>query len=581
MQSLLDIKVQKLFLVTILLKVLSSFIGWWFQMPWIFGFFIPLLFMAAYVVLGLKRRDHDVSDEKFADSCYYLGFIFTISSIIFSLFDLPNIGTKMQEIAVRFGAAMVSTVVGLVVRVYLVSFKKDVADAIKDAEEAVIDASQQFREHLVIANERLRDFHSAVDIAAKETVERVRAQLEAMAKDHSEKLTEFFDEVREGNQAAFKENVAEVRSATMRLTKSVDTYSEAMRANINSIELKVNSFADSVAGRLQNMTFPDDYFVKRLAAPLQQVRDDASALSGGVRQATETVGEASKVLGIALRQLQEKASSTDEAMEGVLRLATQQRAVLDAAQGQLGTLERIEGSLLRFDTLLDQVTVQLQSAATVSTDVMSHVQRVVDETSAARVSLQQSLGAVADKIESNTQVTARVAERFSQGANASDEIAVGWQANARANTELAQQLREISAAERGATGVLQGLGAGAAKVLERVEAAVTELHAVATQLRSVDSVARPRVTPDIVLPRTPVAPPHAGSTVVVPTIADLQPQRPSPTIAAAAATGIGITAAQRTLDEVSITPAAPGAAAASSAPLADGGTPLVTPDQTS
>lgn len=581
MQSLLDIKVQKLFLVTIILKVLSSFIGWWFQMQWTFGFFIPLSFMAAYVILGLKRRDHDVSDEKFADSCYYLGFIFTISSIIFSLFDLPNIGTKMQEIAVRFGAAMVSTVVGLVVRVYLVSFKKDVADAIKDAEEAVIDASQQFREHLVIANERLRDFHSAVDVAAKETVERVRAQLEAMAKDHSEKLTEFFDEVREGNQAAFKENVSEVRSATMRLTKSVDTYSEAMRGNINSIELKVNSFADAVAGRLQSMTFPDDYFVKRLAAPLQQVRDDASALSGGVRQATEAVGEASKVLGMALRQLQEKASSTDEAMEGVLRLATQQRAVLDAAQGQLGTLERIEGSLMRFDTLLDQVTAQLQSSTTVSADVMSHVQRVVEETSAARVSLQQSLGAVADKIESNTQVTALVAERFSQGANASDEIAAGWQANARANTELAQQLREISSAERGATGVLQGIGAGAAKVLERVEAAVTELHAVATQLRSVDSVARPRVTPDIVLPRTPVAPPHAGSTVVVPTIADLQPQRPTSPIAAAAATGIGITAAQRTLDEVSITPAAPVTAAASSAPLADGGTPLVTPDQTS
>lgn len=64
----------------------------------------------AYVLLGLKRRDHDVTDEKFADTCYYLGFIFTITSIIFSLFDLPSIGTKLQEIAVRFGAAMVSDV---------------------------------------------------------------------------------------------------------------------------------------------------------------------------------------------------------------------------------------------------------------------------------------------------------------------------------------------------------------------------------------------------------------------------------------------------------------------------------------
>jgi len=94
MQSLLAIRVQKLFLVTIILKVLSSLVGWLFQLQWTFGFIIPLAFMAAYVVLGLKRQDQEVSDEKFADSCYYLGFIFTISSIILSLFDLPNIGTS-------------------------------------------------------------------------------------------------------------------------------------------------------------------------------------------------------------------------------------------------------------------------------------------------------------------------------------------------------------------------------------------------------------------------------------------------------------------------------------------------------
>lgn len=548
MQSLLDIRVQKLFLVTIILKVLSSFIGWWFQLQWTFGFLIPLSFMGAYVVLGLKRRDHDVSDEKFADSCYYLGFIFTISSIIFSLFDLPNIGTKMQEIAVRFGAAMVSTVIGLVVRVYLVSFKKDVADAIKDAEEAVIDASQRFREHLVIANERLRDFHSAVDIAAKETIERVNIHLEAVSKSHVEKLTEFLAEVTAGNQAAFKETVSDVRAATMRLTKSVDSYSEAMRANVGSIEAKVNAFADAVAERLGNMTFPDDYFVKRLAAPIQQVRDDATHLSSGVRDATETVAEAAKVLGVALRQLQQKASSTDEAMEGVLRLATQQHAVLDAAQGQLGTLERIEGSLVRFDTLLDEVTTQLKSSTTVSGDVMSHVMRVVEETSAARVSLQQSLGDVVAKIDGNTQATAQAVERLSRGSNAADEIAAGWKANAASNVELTQQLRDISTSERTATNVLQGLGAGAEKVLARVDQAVGELQAVAAQLRSVDTTLRTRPGPEIVVPRTPVAT-APGPAVVVPTIADLQPSpRTAVPAAAALPQSVGTPAAQRPLD---------------------------------
>ena len=110
MAGILDIRVQKLFVVILILKVLSSGLGWYFGFPWSLGFWIPLVLMVAYIILGLKRHDSDVTDEKFADTCYYLGFIFTITSIIFSLLELPSIGTKIQDIAVRFGAAMVSTV---------------------------------------------------------------------------------------------------------------------------------------------------------------------------------------------------------------------------------------------------------------------------------------------------------------------------------------------------------------------------------------------------------------------------------------------------------------------------------------
>ncbi|HBO4518639.1 TPA: hypothetical protein L4U64_005188, partial [Pseudomonas aeruginosa] len=122
------ISLKRLFVLTCVLKVGSSFLGWYLHEPWIFGLLLPLLFMAAYMLIGYRLRDSDISAEKFADSCYYLGFIFTIASIIFSLFDLPNIGTDLTIIAVRFGAAMVSTVLGLAVRVTLVSFRPSTED---------------------------------------------------------------------------------------------------------------------------------------------------------------------------------------------------------------------------------------------------------------------------------------------------------------------------------------------------------------------------------------------------------------------------------------------------------------------
>ncbi len=487
MQSLLDIRVQKLFLVTIILKVLSSFIGWRFQMQWSFGFIVPLGFMMAYIMLGLKRRDRDVSDEKFADTCYYLGFIFTITSIIFSLFDLPNIGTKLQEIAVRFGAAMVSTVAGLVVRVYLVSFRKDGADAIKDAEEAVVDASQRFREHLVIANERLRDFHSAVDTASKETVERVQAQVEQMSKSHADKLTDFFTDLTSRNQAAFTESLTEVRAATMRLSKAVDGYSEGMRSNLTSIDAKVEAFAAAVSSRLRNTTFPDDFFVQQLAAPMEQFRHEALALSDEVKHVSSMVGDASRILGTALRKLSDKAAATDGAMEGVLRLAGQQHAVLDAAKGQLEALERVAAGMARFDSLVERVTTQLQASTNVSAEVLAHVKRVVVEAQTTRDSLHASLGTVIDQMESHTRATALVADRLAHGAGTSDAVLVGLQTNANAAIRLTSQLDEATKAERASTGVLQTLSSDAGRILERMQTAVDQLQAVSAQLRVLEA----------------------------------------------------------------------------------------------
>src|SRR5262249_586812 len=197
-----DVRVQKLFAIVLTLKVLSSGLGWYFQLPWSLGFALPLALMLLYIVVGLKRRRDDVTDEKFADSCYYLGFIFTITSIIFALFDLPSIGTRIESIAVRFGAAMVSTVLGLGVRVYLVSFERDAGDALREAEDAGVEASRRFREQLAISFERLRDFESEVDLAAKASIERVNLQVESLGRDHSQRMAGHFAELSARNQGA-------------------------------------------------------------------------------------------------------------------------------------------------------------------------------------------------------------------------------------------------------------------------------------------------------------------------------------------------------------------------------------------
>jgi hypothetical protein len=417
--KIFEIRVQKLFLITLILKIGSSFLGWYFNLSWSLGFTVPLLIMGTYVVLGYHRLDTSVTDDKFADTCYYLGFIFTVTSIIFCLFDLPNIGTRIQDIAVRFGAAMVSTVFGLCVRVYLVSFKADIADAIAAAEDSVLDATRRLAEQMTMALEKLQGFESQVHGAAKSSVERINMEVENLSKNHAGKLSEFFIDLANRNQDAFTHALGEVKNISQRLSDSVDGYSRGMQANLASIEAKVGIFTDAVTNRLRSTTFPDDYFAKHLDGPLLQLRESASALAGGVMTVSAEVSESSRVLSGAFDKLWEKAGAVDGTLDAVQKLAAQQQVVLDSAQGQVQTLGQLTATLARFDEALNGTLIGIKASNTLTSDLALRVSSVVEDGAVARMSLEKSLMTIVGKLDSNATASNAIAEKLDASTNAS------------------------------------------------------------------------------------------------------------------------------------------------------------------
>lgn len=480
MKSIRDISIQKLFAITLVLKVGASFLGWKLRDPWILGFTAPLLFMCAYIVLGYYRRDNEVTDEKFADTCYYLGFLFTITSIIFSLFDLPHIGAKIQDIAVRFGAAMVSTVLGLAVRVYLVSFKKDVTDALRDAEDAVLDTTRKFTEQLTVALERLRDFEVQVDTAAKSSVERVNLQVEALSKNHADKLTSFFEDLTTRNQGAFTTALAEVKSSSQKLAESVDGYSLGMRANLGSIESKVVAFADAVTDRLKTTTFPDDYFAQHLSSPLSQLKDSSSALATGIKGTLHEVSESTAVLATALKKLKSKATATEESLDAVLHLTQQQQAALQAAQSQVVSLGELGITLRKIDETLTATLSGMTSSNGLAAALSQRVGQVVADGVESRKAIETALLGVTDSLKSQLVATGAVVSSLNAGTAASKE----------STERLTRQLDEVLSSEASAVRTLETLEQQATSALSRADNAVARLQGLVRQISALDAAIR-------------------------------------------------------------------------------------------
>ena len=99
---------------------------------WLWSFSIPFLFMLTYVIVGwlLVRGNSRKDLFSYTDGCYYLGFLFTIASIIIALASIQDENFFVSELAIRFAAAMLTTFVGMAVRLYIITFDANPKDSL-------------------------------------------------------------------------------------------------------------------------------------------------------------------------------------------------------------------------------------------------------------------------------------------------------------------------------------------------------------------------------------------------------------------------------------------------------------------
>lgn len=462
MRSDSRIPIKKLFAVALILKVCLSGIGWAIDDPWIFGFFLPLGVMMIYIIVGVRREKREISDEKFADSCYYLGFIFTITSIIFSLFDLPQISTRMTAIAVRFGAAMVSTVLGLGVRVYLVSFQRDIGDAVRSAEEELIEAFARLRERAATTFEKLTEFETKVDAAASASIAKVQVGVEQLTQSYGTSLTSFFSALTESNHKAFQASLGEVRQSSLNLAKSVEVYSGAMQGNLQSLEGKVTQFAEVVTRRLAQTTFPDDYFAERLAKPLEALGHSTLGIASQVDRAAANVDQATNSLRAGLATLQARAGDVEGALDRVVTLASSQNALLAGSQAQVDMLSVLSDTLRATQQGLSALSAQVSAqtgtlgqnavAAATQTATIGNVTTTLQALETAlRTTIpllerqQQSLALTTRETGTQAVSLGEISHGLSELSQTLRQVAATVEANSRGLSALVQHVADTNA----------------------------------------------------------------------------------------------------------------------------------------
>lgn len=391
------LNIQRLFGLALGLKILFAGLGYGLNSPFWLGLVVPLVVMVAYMFIGYRTRGSEVSEEKFADSCYYLGFIFTIVSIVVCLFDIPKMSTGggLQDIATRFAAAMISTVLGMAVRVYLVSFRKDASDAMQDVEQALIDTTRLFTAQLQENLKTLQSFEQQVVSAGQSSVAGVQVQVEALARNFSETLSQFYAQLNEENRVAFREMADEAKAASARLAAAVDSYSQGMQSHLGNIESKVTQFADAVSARLSTTEFPDDYFAKRLKGPMDQLAQETQNVGSAVRAVNDEVKESAVALRGTIGSLNAKLKTGVAVMDGVVQMAERHEALLAVSEKQSETYSGFLERMAEIERTLADVVATAGATNQASGEVLTRLAGLAADSAALREAIRSSLGEVA------------------------------------------------------------------------------------------------------------------------------------------------------------------------------------------
>jgi hypothetical protein len=269
--------------------------------------------------------------------------------------------------------------------VYLVSFRQDATDALRLAEDSIVEAYARFRERLLITVEKMQEFQSEVELATRGTIDRVNLQLEAVGESCDARLREHFTALALEHRSLSQRLFGDVEAANARVANVVGHYADVLEKHLGRIDAASVALTAALTERVGQPALPDDYFSRILAGPLDRLAQQTAAVADGVGAVSTGVDASASALSSTLQAIRAKTVLIDGALDKVLTLARQQERITALGDSQAARLETIAAALLASEA------------------AMSEIAAAMGKQNAARTDLRQAISSVGLRLDAKAQ----------------------------------------------------------------------------------------------------------------------------------------------------------------------------------
>src|SRR3954466_15244055 len=108
---------------------------------------VPVAIMVAYALLLGLARLFRLRDDQSGDNLYYMGFLFTLTSLAVSLHQYSVEGSA-EQIVQNFGIAIASTIAGIALRIFFNQMRRDPVEVEHVARLELAEASRKVKREL-------------------------------------------------------------------------------------------------------------------------------------------------------------------------------------------------------------------------------------------------------------------------------------------------------------------------------------------------------------------------------------------------------------------------------------------------
>lgn len=390
----------------------------------------PCAFMVVYAWLLWDFDEQRPRSDAAGDNLYYLGFLYTLTSLALSLYQFSANEGDADVIVTNFGIAIFTTILGMTLRVVFgQATVEDLSTKEVDARESVAAAGQELRAEMLYTVDEFREFRTrvrkvlqatslqkavahfeqAVRTAADGLVDRTQ-QLERSANrltafgDAAQHLHERTSELAAGSVAvreSLREQAERLRAIDLRepLLEALDPAFAAVRASVDDAAAQVGTRVDSVLQVVEQqtarLTASTDTVRDALQSQAERLRDmdvQQAFLDGAVRPVSNDLRAATGRLSSLVDQLRETDADRRRALGNVEEAA---QALIDALHEDRNLVETVA------TTMRDarDATATLQSASQRIGGFAEGLQDTAGQVADARDGLSQS----ADRVTESTR----------------------------------------------------------------------------------------------------------------------------------------------------------------------------------